>query len=289
MRFSAPYIGSSAIAGRFDRALLMRRDAGGQTVADAHAQGRPRSRQARRAGAAARRPARLSRGAHRAGAGAAAGGSAGRDRDARSPATLRYSVTITGMSGPCRHRADAVAPRCRGGGGRDRALCRAALLGGADAGRHRRPARGARTARSTSFRAAATSRSTSAPATTPRAMPLLPTCSPRSSGSRDAATSRVEVKEIQRGPAVPCSPQLQAQFARAIERAGHPRVPSAERRRPRRRDVQRRHRHRHAVRALRQRRHQSFAAARRSPRRTPTLRPASSSIRSSNFEPAHDH
>jgi allantoate deiminase/N-carbamoyl-L-amino-acid hydrolase len=29
-----------------------------------------------------------------------------------------------------------------------------------------------------------------------------------------------EIKEIQRGPAVPCSPQLQAQFARAMERAG---------------------------------------------------------------------
>ena len=30
----------------------------------------------------------------------------------------------------------------------------------------------------------------------------------------------IEIKEIQRGPAVPCSPDLQAQLAAAIERAG---------------------------------------------------------------------
>jgi beta-ureidopropionase / N-carbamoyl-L-amino-acid hydrolase len=35
VRFSAPYIGSSAIAGRFDKALLQRRDAGGKSLADA--------------------------------------------------------------------------------------------------------------------------------------------------------------------------------------------------------------------------------------------------------------
>ncbi len=46
-----------------------------------HPQIRPRSRQARRAGAPARRPAGLSGSAHRAGAGAAAAGSAGRGRD----------------------------------------------------------------------------------------------------------------------------------------------------------------------------------------------------------------
>jgi allantoate deiminase/N-carbamoyl-L-amino-acid hydrolase len=34
VRFSAPYIGSSAIAGRFDMGVLQRRDAGGQSVAD---------------------------------------------------------------------------------------------------------------------------------------------------------------------------------------------------------------------------------------------------------------
>ena len=35
VRFSAPYLGSSAIAGRFDHALLQRRDAHGMTLADA--------------------------------------------------------------------------------------------------------------------------------------------------------------------------------------------------------------------------------------------------------------
>jgi allantoate deiminase/N-carbamoyl-L-amino-acid hydrolase len=35
VRFSAPYIGSSAIAGRFDKALLQRRDTGGKSLADA--------------------------------------------------------------------------------------------------------------------------------------------------------------------------------------------------------------------------------------------------------------
>jgi N-carbamoyl-L-amino-acid hydrolase len=35
VRFSAPYIGSSAIAGRFDQALLQRRDANGTNLADA--------------------------------------------------------------------------------------------------------------------------------------------------------------------------------------------------------------------------------------------------------------
>ena len=109
-------------------------------------------------------------------------------------------------------------------------------------------------------RAAATCRSTSAPATTPRAMPRLRTCLPRSSGSRTRRGVAIEIKEIQRGPAVPCSPRLQALFAAAIERAGIAAFVAAERRRPRRRDVQRRHRRRHAVRALRQWRHQSFAA-----------------------------
>jgi allantoate deiminase/N-carbamoyl-L-amino-acid hydrolase len=35
VRFSAPYIGSSAIAGRFDQGLLQRRDTGGMSLADA--------------------------------------------------------------------------------------------------------------------------------------------------------------------------------------------------------------------------------------------------------------
>ena len=35
VRFSAPYIGSSAVAGRFDKALLQRRDTGGMSLADA--------------------------------------------------------------------------------------------------------------------------------------------------------------------------------------------------------------------------------------------------------------
>ena len=138
VRFSSPYLGSGAIAGRFDRSVLQRRDATGQSVADLiHKTGFDPEALA----SLARRPEDM------------LGylevhieqGPVLLQQDlpvgivTSIAGTIRYSVTITGSSWPCRHGADAAAPRCRRRGGRDRALCREALLDRPDAGRHRRP------------------------------------------------------------------------------------------------------------------------------------------------------
>jgi allantoate deiminase/N-carbamoyl-L-amino-acid hydrolase len=220
VRFSAPYIGSSVIAGRFDRAVLMRRDAGGATVADLiHRNGYDPDT----LGALARRPEdllgylevhieqgpvlleqKLPVGIVTSIAG-----------------NLRYSVTLTGVSGhagtvPMPLRRDAAAAAAEIVLYVEKRCSVAPTLVGT-VGRLSVP--------------------NGAINVIPGRCDLTLDIRAGDDATRDAAAADVlaeierivrrrniasEVKEIQRGPAVPCSPQLQAQFARAMERAGHP-------------------------------------------------------------------
>jgi allantoate deiminase/N-carbamoyl-L-amino-acid hydrolase len=219
VRFSAPYIGSSAIAGRFDRAVLMRRDAAGQTVADViHKNGHDPDK----LGALARRPddlagyleVHIEQGPVLLGQNSPVG------IVTSIAGNLRYSVTLTGMSGhagtvPMPMRRDAAAAAAEIVLYVEKRCSTAPTLVGT-VGRLSVP-NGAinvipgRCDRTLDIRAG-------------------------DDATRDAAAADVlaeieriarrrnivsEVKEIQRGPAVPCSAQLQAQFACAMERAGH--------------------------------------------------------------------
>ena len=219
VRFSAPYIGSSAIAGRFDRAVLMRRDAAGQTVADViHKNGHDPDK----LGALARRPDDL------------AGylevhieqGPVLLEQNlpvgivTSIAGNLRYSVTLTGVSGhagtvPMPMRRDAAAAAAEIVLYVEKRCSVAPTLVGT-VGRLSVP--------------------NGAINVIPGRCDLTLDIRAGDDATRDAAAADVlaeieriarrrniasEVKEIQRGPAVPCSPQLQAQFARAMERAGH--------------------------------------------------------------------
>ena len=100
--------------------------------------------------------------------------------------------------------------------------------------------------------------STSAPTTTRRAMPRYRTCLREIERIAERRGVAIEVKEIARGHNVPCSPRIQRLLAEAVTRAGIAvrSLPSGAGHDAM--HVRRRHRTRHAVRALRQRRHQPF-------------------------------
>jgi len=218
VRFSSPYIGSSAIAGRFDRAVLMRRDAGGQTLADIiHKNGHDPDK----LGVLARRPEDLAgylevhieQGPVLLQKGLAVG------VVSSIAGNLRYSVTLTGMSGhagtvPMPMRRDAAAAAAEIVLYVEKRCSVAPTLVGT-VGRLSVP--------------------NGAINVIPGRCDLTLDIRAGDDATRDAAAAdvlaeierittrrniRCEVKEIQRGPAVPCSPHLQAQFARATERAG---------------------------------------------------------------------
>ena len=237
MRFASSFLGSSAVAGRFDPCLLERRDADGNATGGGHARGGTRSakppalaRRGEECSAISRstssRVRSCSRKACRSGIVSAIAGSV----RCWSPSPERPD-----MPAPCRWRG-ATTPRpppssCSTSSSAARRL--------RHAGRHGRASLPFRTARSTSFRAAASCPSTSAPPTTPRAMPPSPTSWRRSRGSGDGAASKSKAKEVQRTAAVGCSPRLQSLLADAVTRADRAAL-SLERRRPRRHDVRRR-------------------------------------------------
>jgi allantoate deiminase/N-carbamoyl-L-amino-acid hydrolase len=218
VRFSSPYIGSSAIAGRFDRAVLMRRDAGGQTLADViHKTGHDPEK----LGALARRPDELAgylevhieQGPVLLQEGLAVG------VVSSIAGNLRYSVTLTGVSGhagtvPMPLRRDAAAAAAEIVLYVEKRCSAAPTLVGT-VGRLSVP--------------------NGAINVIPGRCDLTLDIRAGDDATRDAAAADVlaeieriarrrnivsEVKEIQRGPAVPCSPQIQAQLARAAERAG---------------------------------------------------------------------
>jgi N-carbamoyl-L-amino-acid hydrolase len=220
VRFSAHYIGSSAIAGRFDMRVLQHRDAGGQSVADV---------------------------IHKAGFNPEAIPSLGRQAQSllgylevhieQGPVllqeglpvgivtsiagTIRYGVTITGMAGhagtvPMLGRRDAAAAaaeivlyverRCAAAPTLVGTVGRLAVPGGAI------NVIPGRCDLSLDIRAADDATRDAAAADVLAEIERI--------AKRRKVT--VEIKEIQRGPAVPCSPDLQAQLATAVERAGIP-------------------------------------------------------------------
>jgi hydantoinase/carbamoylase family amidase len=218
VRFAAHYIGSSAIAGRFDMRLLQHRDASGQSVADViHKAGfNPEA-----IPSLARRPqdllgyleVHIEQGPVLLQEGLPVG------IVTSIAGTARYSVTITGMAGhagtvPMPARRDAAAAAAEIVLYVERRCAAAPTLVGT-VGRLNVPG--------------------GAINVIPGRCDLSLDIRAADNATRDAATADVlaeigrigkrrnvtiEVKEIQRAPAVPCSPGLQAQLAAAVGRAG---------------------------------------------------------------------
>ncbi len=218
VRFSAPYIGSSVIAGRFDRSVLLRRDASGQSVADViHKAGFDPDNLA----SLARRPDEM------------LGylevhieqGPVLLQQDlpvgivTSIAGTIRYSVTITGTAGhagtvPMPLRRDAAAAAAEIVLYVEKRCSIAPTLVGT-VGRLSVP--------------------NGAINVIPGRCELSLDIRAGDDATRDAAVADVlaeieriakrrnvttEIKEIQRGPAVPCSPRIQDKLAAAVERAG---------------------------------------------------------------------
>jgi allantoate deiminase/N-carbamoyl-L-amino-acid hydrolase len=218
VRFAAHYIGSSAIAGRFDMRLLQHRDASGQSVADViHKAGfNPEA-----IPSLARRPqdllgyleVHIEQGPVLLQEGLPVG------IVTSIAGTARYSVTIAGMAGhagtvPMPGRRDAAAAAAEIVLYVERRCAAAPTLVGT-VGRLNVPG--------------------GAINVIPGRCDLSLDIRAADNATRDAATADVlaeigrigkrrnvtiEVKEIQRAPAVPCSAGLQAQLAAAVERAG---------------------------------------------------------------------
>jgi N-carbamoyl-L-amino-acid hydrolase len=218
VRFAAHYIGSSAIAGRFDMRLLQHRDAGGQSVADViHKAGfNPEA-----IPSLARRPqdllgyleVHIEQGPVLLQEGLPVG------IVTSIAGTARYAVTIAGMAGhagtvPMPGRRDAAAAAAEIVLYVERRCAAAPTLVGT-VGRLNVPG--------------------GAINVIPGRCDLSLDIRAADNATRDAATADVlgeigriakrrnvtiEVKEIQRAPAVPCSPSLQARLAAAVERAG---------------------------------------------------------------------
>jgi beta-ureidopropionase / N-carbamoyl-L-amino-acid hydrolase len=218
VRFAAHYIGSSAVAGRFDMRLLQHRDASGQSVADViHKAGfNPEA-----IPSLARRPqdllgyleVHIEQGPVLLQEGLPVG------IVTSIAGTARYSVTITGMAGhagtvPMPGRRDAAAAAAEIVLYVERRCAAAPTLVGT-VGRLNVPG--------------------GAINVIPGRCDLSLDIRAADNATRDAATTDVlaeigrigkrrnvtiEIKEIQRAPAVPCSPPLQAQLAAAVERAG---------------------------------------------------------------------
>lgn len=218
VRFAAHYIGSSAIAGRFDMRLLQHRDAGGQSVADViHKAGfdpeaipslgrRPKDLLGYLEVHIEQGPVLLQEGLPVGIVTSIAG-------------TVRYGVTVTGMAGhagtvPMLGRRDAAAAAAEIVLYVERRCATAPTLVGT-VGRLNVPG-GAinvipgRCDFSLDIRAADDATRDAAAADVLAEIERI--------AKRRKVT--VEIKEIQRGPAVPCSQDLQAQLAAAVERAG---------------------------------------------------------------------
>jgi allantoate deiminase/N-carbamoyl-L-amino-acid hydrolase len=218
VRFSAHYIGSSAIAGRFDMRVLQRRDAGGQSVADViHKAGfdpEAISTLARRAQDLLgylevhieQGPVLLQEGLPVGIVTSIAG-------------TIRYGVTITGMAGhagtvPMALRRDAAAAaaeivlyverRCAAAPTLVGTVGRLVVPGGAI------NVIPGRCELSLDIRAADDATRDAAAADVLAEI----------DGIARRRNVSIEVREIQCGAAAPCSPGLQARLAAAVERAG---------------------------------------------------------------------
>jgi N-carbamoyl-L-amino-acid hydrolase len=218
VRFSAHYIGSSAIAGRFDMRVLQRRDAGGQSVADViHKSGfdpeaipslarRPQDLLGYLEVHIEQGPVLLQEGLPLGVVTSIAG-------------TIRYAVTITGQVGhagtvPMALRRDAAAAAAEIVLYVERRCSTAPTLVGT-VGRLSVPG-GAinvipgRCELSLDIRAADDATRDAAVADVLAEIDRI--------ARRRKVT--VDVKEIQRGPAAPCAPALQQKLSAALQRAG---------------------------------------------------------------------
>jgi len=218
VRFSAHYIGSSAIAGSFDMRVLQRRDAGGQSVADViHKAGfdpeaipslarRPQDLLGYVEVHIEQGPVLLQEGLPLGIVTSIAG-------------TVRYSVTITGQVGhagtvPMALRRDAAAAAAEIVLFVERRCAAAPTLVGT-VGRLSVPG-GAinvipgRCEMSLDIRAADDATRDAAAADVLAEIGDI-------AGRRKVT---IDVKDIQRGPAAPCSPALQEKFTAALQRAG---------------------------------------------------------------------
>jgi beta-ureidopropionase / N-carbamoyl-L-amino-acid hydrolase len=218
LRFSASYIGSAAVAGSFDRALLERRDEGGVSLADAVAKtgfdpGAIATLARRREDLAGYLEVHIEQGPVLLQEGLPVG------IVTSIAGTARYSVTVAGMAGhagtvPMALRRDAAAAAAEIVLYVERRCAAAPTLVGT-VGRLNVPG-GAinvipgRCDLSLDIRAADNATRDAAVADVLAEIGRI--------GKRRNVT--IEVKEIQRAPAVPCSPPLQAQLAAAVERAG---------------------------------------------------------------------
>jgi allantoate deiminase/N-carbamoyl-L-amino-acid hydrolase len=218
VRFSVHYIGSSAIAGRLDRRILQLRGADGQSVADLiHKAGFDPDN----LGPLARRPEDLvgyielhiEQGPVLLGEDIPVGivtGIAG---------TIRYSVTVSGVAG---HAGTVPMPLRR-----DAAAAAAEIVLCVEKRCSTAPTLVGTVGRLTVPGGAIN--------VIPGRCELTLDIRAGDDATRDAAAAdvlaeidriarrrgvRIEVKEIQRGPAVPCSPGMQAQLAAAVGRAG---------------------------------------------------------------------
>ena len=210
LRYGTAYLGSRAVAGSFEPALLDLVDDDGVTLGDAlRAFGGAPEDVAWRL-AARRAAARLLRGPHRAGAGARGPRRAGRrgQRDRRGHAGASSSFAgAPGTPARCRWtRATtrACAARRVGAGGRGGGARRAG------AGGDRRPAGGAARARRTSCPARPSPRSTCATPTTRCARRRWRRCAPRRGGSAPARGVEVAWREVMSAPAVAADAALTA-------------------------------------------------------------------------------
>ena len=218
VRFSAHYIGSSAMVGRFDPAVLMRRDASGQSVADViHKAGFDPDN----LGSLARRPeemlgyleVHIEQGPVLLQQNLPVG------IVTSIAGTIRYSVTINGVAG---HAGTVPMPMRR-----DAAAAAAEIILYVE--------KRCSTAPTLVGTVGRLSVPNGAINVIPGRCEFSLDIRAGDDATRDAAVADVlaeiakicrrrnvttEIKEIQRGPSVPCSPNVQAQLAAAIERAG---------------------------------------------------------------------
>lgn len=218
VRFSVHYIGSSAMAGRFDPGVLMRRDANGQSVADAiHKAGFDPDN----LGSLAKRPdemlgyieVHIEQGPVLLQQNLPVG------IVTSIAGTIRYSVTINGVAG---HAGTVPMPMRR-----DAAAAAAEIILYVE--------KRCSTAPTLVGTVGRLSVPNGAINVIPGRCELSLDIRAGDDATRDAAVADVlaeiakicrrrnvtaEIKEIQRGPAVPCSPKVQAQLAAAVERAG---------------------------------------------------------------------
>ena len=228
VRFGSAYLGSRALAGTLDDALLDRADDDGVTVRAALG---GTAAPASRAGRAA---ARLLRGPHRAGTGARGARAAGRRRRRDRGRDPRRGP-LPRARRPRRDGPDGAAPRCGGRAGGAGARGRGGRPLAPTASWRRSAGWRCGRARRTSSRARRSGRSTCGTPTTPCGRTPSPRSARARRRSRRPAASSSTWRDLLENAAVAMDPALSERLAAAVRAAGVEPLRLRERRRPRRR------------------------------------------------------